>query len=93
MRDTGAKTEYEKIVNERWGDWFFYGHADHSETSIARWWLVNLEAFRDGLGHEACGHITLTLKSNHDGTYFWAFDLWSFTGWLPILIASSHPLP
>ncbi len=88
-RDTGSKTELEKIVNG-FGDWLFYGHADAS-NSICRWWLIDLNAFRAGLIRDK-GSIKYHQKSNNDGTHFVSFDLRTFRQFPPILVGGSHGL-
>ncbi|MGH8773468.1 MAG: hypothetical protein ACREV2_20180 [Burkholderiales bacterium] len=45
-RDSGTKTELEKI-QDGWADWMFYAHAKDGETPIfAQWFLLDLNAFR-----------------------------------------------
>jgi hypothetical protein len=88
QRDSGARTEMEKII-DGWGDWMFYGHADKGETGFDRWSLIDLRAFRAALVR-AKGSVVFERHSNGDGTHFVAFDLRSFPPSPPILIASSH---
>lgn len=92
QRDSGARTELEKIT-EGWGDWLFYGHAKHDELpEIARWFLIDLAALRAHLiRHRA--RVKPAKQSNNDGTHFVAFDLLKFPPQPPILIDSSHELP
>jgi len=42
---SGAKTELTKII-EGWGDYFFYGFSDESETRLLSWRLGDFKAFR-----------------------------------------------
>jgi hypothetical protein len=90
-RESGVKTELAKLI-EGWGDWFFYGHVGSDCQSIARWWLIDLSAWRahlirDGvrtvkrLRHDEC--------PNGDGTYFRWFSIDSFPPDPPLLIAES----
>ena len=44
-RPSGAKTEMTKII-EGWGNYFFYGFSNASETRLAQWILGDLNAFR-----------------------------------------------
>lgn len=44
-RPSGIKTELTKIL-EGWGDYFFYGFSDESETRLISWKLCRLTAFR-----------------------------------------------
>ena len=44
-RPSGSKTELTKII-EGWGDYFFYGFCDETETYLAQWVLGDLKAFR-----------------------------------------------
>lgn len=88
QRDSGAETELSKIVNG-WGDWLFYGHAAETETSIERWMVIDLHAFRAALirRNKELKHGD---KSNGDGTFFKWFDVRSFPPNPPILVAGSH---
>lgn len=91
-RDSGARTELQKVV-DGWGDWLFYAHSDATERTFDRWWLVDLRAFRAALIRDARGEcIRYSQKSNGDGTHFVAFDLRSFPPDPPILVAGSHPI-
>jgi hypothetical protein len=99
-RDTGAKTEFEKVVMEGFCDRIFYGFAAQPEPGpLSRWFYVNVAHFR---GHLASPKhfqaIRWGEKSNGDGTYFYHYDVRSFLPEPPILIAQSHqwhgdPLP
>lgn len=91
MRDSGAKTELDKLI-DGWGDWMFYAHANASQIAFDRWWLIDLHSWRSALIRDK-GSIVYHKKSNGDGTYFLSFDLRSFPANPPILIGSSHPLP
>ena len=44
-RPTGIKTEIDKIM-DGWGDLFFYGFSNQSETSLIKWTLADLNVFR-----------------------------------------------
>jgi len=44
-RPSGAKTEMTKIL-EGWGDYFFYGFADESESRLVQWTLADMRVFR-----------------------------------------------
>ena len=70
-RDSGAKTELEKIV-DGFGDWMFYGHAHPDGMNISRWMVVNLAALRAALIRKKAFPIK---QSNNDGTHFVAFDV------------------
>lgn len=87
-RENGVTTELEKVVNG-FGDWFFYGHADNGNTlNITNWMLINLDSFRAHLIRNQ-ENIVFGNKDNHDGTWFKWYDVHSFKGLPPILIASS----
>lgn len=85
-RDTGAKTELEKII-DGFGDWMFYGHAHTDGMSVSRWMVVSLPALRAAIIRKQSNAMQ---KSNGDGTHFIAFDVRN----LPrdCLIASSFNL-
>jgi len=82
-RDTGARTELEKIV-DGFGDWFFYGHTENT-GNISEWWLIDLAAFRAALVRRA--NIRRGQQSNGDGTHFVWFDVTSFPERPPLLVA------
>lgn len=89
-RDNGAKTELAKIV-DGFGDWLFYGHAiDGEAIGIDPWYLIDLDAFRAHLIRDSKRHaIRHGKQSNYDGTHFSWFDITSFLGDPPLLVASS----
>lgn len=90
-RASGAKTELSKIV-DGWGDWLFYGHSDSSGLTFDRWMVVDLASFRSHLIRNK-QNIRYVQKHNDDGqTSLVAFDVRSFVGNPPILVASSHPI-
>jgi hypothetical protein len=70
-RDTGTKTELEKII-DGFGDWMFYGHAHSNGLDITRWMVVNLPSWRAAIIRKQAPYIK---KSNGDGTHFVAFDV------------------
>ena len=41
----GTRTELSKII-EGWGDYFFYGFSDQTETSLIYWRIISLNKFR-----------------------------------------------
>lgn len=70
-RDTGTKTELEKII-DGFGDWMFYGHAAPDGMNISRWMVISLPALRAAI----IRHQAHPMKqSNGDGTHFVAFDV------------------
>lgn len=70
-RDSGAKTELEKII-DGFGDWMFYGHADPDGMNVCRWMVVSLPALRAAIIRRQAVAIK---QSNGDGTHFVAFDV------------------
>jgi hypothetical protein len=86
-RDSGAKTELEKIT-EGWGDWMFYGHSNAAESDFDLWWLLDLSAWRAHLIRDK-GSIKRGKVSNGDGTSFAWFDISSFTGDPELVISAS----
>lgn len=90
-RDNGATTELEKI-QKGFGDWFFYGFGYEDSLKIDPWYLIDLHAFRYHLGREGWKKdktIKFEELKNGDGTFFKAFDVWSFPDEPPLLIACS----
>jgi hypothetical protein len=75
----GYRTEHEKLL-DGWGDWMFYGFADPTETAIAAWMLLDLNAWRAAVCRHGYGKISLECgyKKNHDGTSFRWYDVRSF---------------
>lgn len=89
-RDSGASTEFDKIING-WGDWLFYGHATSTFPQIAPWWLIDLSAFRAHLIRKASiKQLKYGENANGDGTYFYWFRVDSFPADPPILVAQSE---
>ncbi|NCC68746.1 MAG: hypothetical protein EOM14_11245 [Clostridia bacterium] len=89
-RDSGAKTELQKIV-DGFGDWMFYGHAGIMPGEIDRWFVIDLAKFRAGLIRNPCTdgkEIWWGEKSNQDGTHFCWFDVRKFPE--DILVNASH---
>ena len=71
QRDSGAKTEREKII-DGFGDWMFYGHAHTDGMNVSRWMVVSLPALRAAIIRKQAAAIK---QSNGDGTHFVAFDV------------------
>jgi hypothetical protein len=87
-RNSGAKTEFDKIV-EGWGDWMLYGFAAvNSESALSNWSLIDLHSFRAHLIKNPDA-IRKGERANSDGTSFRWFDLDSFPSVPRICIASS----
>lgn len=87
----GAKTELAKI-REGWGDWLFYGHAEHNQTlGLCRWFVIDLDSFRAQVDKTPIRWKRD--KSNRDGTFFDSFDILTFRPEPSILVASSHDIP
>lgn len=70
-RDSGAKTELEKII-DGFGDWMFYGHADPDGINVCRWMVISLPALRAAIIRKQARPLK---QSNGDGTHFVAFDI------------------
>lgn len=70
-RDSGAKTELEKII-DGFGDWMFYGHADPDGMNVSRWVVINLAGLRAAIIRK---QALAKKQSNGDGTHFVAFDV------------------
>jgi len=86
-RDSGAKTELQKVV-DGFADWMFYGHADGDTAGILRWMVIDLDALRAAL----IRHQYKPMKqSNGDGTHFVAFDVRQLPG--NCIVASSFEIP
>jgi len=70
-RDTGTKTELEKIL-EGHGDMMFYGHATEAKDgNIKAFYIIDLNVFRK--------HFKPTVKKpNGDGTWFMPFKFEDF---------------
>ena len=90
-RDSGSRTELEKIVNGL-GDLMFYGFAkDDVQGGIRRWMLIDLAAWRAHLIRNLLlrRKIADQNKSNKDGTGFVAFDIREFRGDPPLIVSAS----
>ena len=68
---SGSKTELAKIV-DGWGDFLFYGFADHDRAGeISHWFLGDLYVFRGWFARELIrcnGVVPGSLKRNGDGS-------------------------
>jgi hypothetical protein len=53
-RPRGTKTELQKII-EGWGDYFFYGFSNSTETGFLQWLIGDLHIFRKSKDIEALG--------------------------------------
>jgi hypothetical protein len=88
-RPSGAKTEFEKIMDS-WGDYFFYGfmHPHSERYRVVEWTLGDLNAFRDWVrsyGIEHNGQIPAAGQQNGEagGSGFLAFNLYDPKNGLP----------
>jgi len=92
-RSSGAKTEFEKIL-EGWGDYFFYGFSpERNSTIIDPWYLLSLDAFRH---HWRCSRDMLThgeVRNRDNATGFRWFNILSFPKTPSILVHASEPVP
>ena len=70
-RESGARTELEKIV-DGFGDWMFYGHAADDGMNVSRWMVISLAGLRAAIIRSQAKAIR---QSNGDGTHFVAFDV------------------
>lgn len=70
-RPSGVKTELTKVV-EGWGDYFFYGFCDPTESHLAGWMLGDLRVFRlwfvTALAGMKPGFAPGISKQNRDGS-------------------------
>ena len=61
-------------VREGYGDYFFYGFADETETKLCRWLLGDLKVLRQYITQNLLENRTpWRAKNNNDGTSFWVF--------------------
>lgn len=93
----GARTEAEKILEDGYGDWMFYGFAADNGATCSRvraWRLIDLHALRT---HWRDGDIknngaATGVRTNSDGSAFRWFDTREFTalpGW-PSIVMYEH---
>lgn len=70
-RDSGAETEYSKVMRG-FMDWFFYGWAN-SKQELARWLILDMDVFRAHVVergfHALLADKTFEVRDNDDGTY------------------------
>ena len=64
---SGGKTEFDKI-REGWGNYFFYGFADATNTKLAKWILGDLNALRRHIEQQK--DPLKASKDNGDGSAF-----------------------
>lgn len=70
-----AKTELHKVISG-WGDVFFYGFCDESETRLAKWIVGDLSVFRFWFTSYCCrnqGFPPGEKRENRDGTALRSF--------------------
>ena len=90
-RPSGSKTELTKII-EGWGDYFFYGISNESETALHSWIIGDLNAFR--IWHSRsivknCGFQPGEKFGNRDSSsYFMVYKLREVDGFV---VASGGP--
>ena len=79
-RPSGMKTELTKIL-EGWGDYYFYGFCDKTETLLARWTLADLRIFRVEYNRKAiklpAGAVPGIAKNNTDGSSTFVAFAWA----------------
>jgi hypothetical protein len=77
----GGKTELAKMI-EGWGDYFFYGFANESETRLQAWRIIDLKPFRLYLAQHMSrngGSLPGSERKNRDGgSAFRAFNVKHF---------------
>lgn len=68
-----------------------FGHAHPSGIGMARWWLIDLKAFRAALirGTQTGQTVRCGDKVNGDGTAFKGFNMRSFPADPPLVVAGS----
>ena len=91
-RPSGVKTELTKII-EGWGDFFFYGFCDESETRLAKWILGDLKAFRLYFTQELYrnkGVLPGQEQFNFDGSS--SFRIFEYASIPNFVIGSSAPI-
>lgn len=76
-RDSGARTEMAKIVDEGFGTWFFYGFCDEKEENILCARILDFHRFRGRLIRVRNKDLW-TAKDNGDGTRFLSFKIEDF---------------
>lgn len=72
----GGESELRKVI-AGWGDLFFYGFCDQTETRIEKWIVGDLKVFRVWLVEQLClknGVLPGDTRTNSDGTQLIAFD-------------------
>jgi hypothetical protein len=81
-RESGARCEWNKLIEGGLGDWFFYGH--DAGTEIFPWWLIDLPVARPWLLENHGRLIGPNLDLPGKRCWFYAFDaksLWLALGW------------
>lgn len=92
-RPSGIKTELTKII-EGWGDYFFYGFCNETESRLAKWTLADLKVFRIWYNRQVFmlppGRAPGRAKTNIDGSsHFVAFQ-WEEI-YQNLIVASAYP--
>ena len=86
-RPSGVKTELTKVI-EGWGDYFFYGFSNDSETNLLKWLIGDLKAFRIWFTRQISknkGMMPGIAQKNYDNSSgfhaFKAFEIPDFVKW------------
>lgn len=77
-RETGAKTEWTKIVDDGWGDLLFYGFANPAwelVPCIRQWTLISLRAIRRIVRSNRCPILNEIPNGDYPRTWFYALKI------------------
>jgi len=91
----GYKTEYEKVLADKFADLMFYGFK--ISNKVVRWVLLHMDSYRGEHQFDEekqlwlpCSHINYEIRENHDGrNNFIGYDINSFES-PNLVIAHSH---
>lgn len=88
IRDSGAKTEMEKITNG-FSDYYLYGHASKCQTKVEHYFVLDMRRFRSSLirANDELKNKMYTKQKNTNENSFLCFDIRKFEP--EMLIASA----
>ncbi len=90
-RESGAPCEWVKMIEQNWGDWFFYGHArgNEAESGIQPWYLINLDRVRPWIRMNL-GKEQRNLDAPGRGCWFRSFDVRLMARDIPYVLIDSR---
>jgi hypothetical protein len=95
-RETGAECEWDKMICDDWGDWFFYGHTTTQKPKdegarIFPWMLVDLSLSRSWLYDHHGPELGPNKDTEGNRCWFYAYDIRRLKNHIPEAVVATHP--